>query len=184
MVEVAAETPRCITDFCRQLAGPRSGPPGLVVYVGQGTDGDFASVDVKGRVVLVDGLATPAASLRASRAGVRGQIRAPSPHEHLHEMCISPVWGSPRHRHRASAPHHGGVDDWSIGGRENQKARIADGKPVEATINAEIDTGWRATPLLVAELPPQDQTEGPFVLFSGHHDTWHYGVMDNGGQTL
>ena len=21
----------------------------------------------------------------------------------------------------------------------------------------------------------------PFVLFSGHHDTWHYGVMDNGG---
>ncbi len=21
----------------------------------------------------------------------------------------------------------------------------------------------------------------PFVLFSGHHDTWYYGVMDNGG---
>ena len=29
--------------------------------------------------------------------------------------------------------------------------RIADGEPVEATINAEVDTGWRATPILVAE---------------------------------
>jgi hypothetical protein len=23
--------------------------------------------------------------------------------------------------------------------------------------------------------------EAPFVIFSGHHDTWYYGVMDNGG---
>ena len=178
LVEVAGETPRCIThSFSR--SSPDRGLTGLVVYVGQGTDGDFASVDVKGRVVLVDGLATPAASLRASRAGARGQIHI-SPHEHLHEMCISPVWGSPDTDTVHLLPTTVVLTIGRSAG-ERIKARIADGKPVEATINAEIDTGWRATPLLVAELPPQDQTEGPFVLFSGHHDTWHYGVMDNGG---
>jgi hypothetical protein len=32
----------------------------------------------------------------------------------------------------------------------------------------------------VADLPGPDAEE-PFVMFSGHHDTWYYGVMDNGG---
>jgi hypothetical protein len=36
--------------------------------------------------------------------------------------------------------------------------------------------------LLVCELEaPGSVDSTPFVLFSGHHDTWHYGVMDNGG---
>ena len=178
LVEVAGETPRCIThSFSR--SSPDRGLTTLVVYVGQGTDQDFAAADVKGRVVLVEGLATPAASLRASRAGALGQIHI-SPHEHLHEMCISPVWGSPDSDTVHLLPSTVVLTIGRSAG-ERIKALIADGKPVEATINAEINTGWRATPLLVAELPPQGQTEGPFVLFSGHHDTWHYGVMDNGG---
>lgn len=28
---------------------------------------------------------------------------------------------------------------------------------------------------------PKSVEGKPFVMFSGHHDTWHYGVMDNGG---
>ena len=32
----------------------------------------------------------------------------------------------------------------------------------------------------MAEIPGADENE-PLVMFSGHHDTWHYGVMDNGG---
>jgi hypothetical protein len=49
-------------------------------------------------------------------------------------------------------------------------------------MEAEVDTNWRKTPLLVAELgPPTDADDAPFVMFSGHHDTWHFGVMDNGG---
>jgi N-acetylated-alpha-linked acidic dipeptidase len=62
------------------------------------------------------------------------------------------------------------------------KARLAAGEHLEAELHAEVDTGWRDTPILVAELMPFDTSEEtPFVLFSGHHDTWHYGVMDNGG---
>ena len=178
LLKVAGETPRCIThSFSR--SSPVGGLTGLVVYVGQGTDQDFTAADVKGRVVLVEGLATPAASLRASRAGALGQIHI-SPDEHLHEMCVSPVWGSPDTETVHMLPSTVVLTIARSAG-ERIKARIADGEPVEATINAEIETGWRATPLLVAELPPHGQTEGPFVLFSGHHDTWHYGVMDNGG---
>jgi N-acetylated-alpha-linked acidic dipeptidase len=44
-----------------------------------------------------------------------------------------------------------------------------------------VDTGWRKTPILVAELDaPGTPANAPFVLFSGHHDTWYFGVMDNG----
>ena len=35
-----------------------------------------------------------ARSRRATLAGAAGQLHI-SPHEHLHEMCISPVWGNP-----------------------------------------------------------------------------------------
>ncbi len=55
-------------------------------------------------------------------------------------------------------------------------------KQPRVTLHAEVDTGWRKTPILVAELDaPGAAPDAPFVLFSGHHDTWYYGVMDNGG---
>jgi len=34
-------------------------------------------------------------AVRAVKAGARGVVHI-SPHEHMHEMCISPVWGSLR----------------------------------------------------------------------------------------
>jgi hypothetical protein len=46
-------------------------------------------------------------------------------------------------------------------------------------LHAEVDTGWRQTPILEAEIDGPT-ADGPFILFSGHHDTWYYGVMDNG----
>ena len=49
------------------------------------------------------------------------------------------------------------------------------------TLHAEVDTGWRKTPILVADLMARRRADEPFVMFSGHHDTWYYGVMDNGG---
>ena len=55
------------------------------------------------------------------------------------------------------------------------------GEAPAVTLFAEVDTGWRKTPILVAELPADPAaTDEPFILFSGHHDTWYHGVMDNG----
>jgi hypothetical protein len=63
---------------------------------------------------------------------------------------------------------------------EALRQRLRRGESVRATLIAEVDTGWRKIPLLVGELMPEGDPDALFVLFSGHHDSWHYGVMDNG----
>ena len=120
-------------------------------------------------------MATPALSQRATRAGAAGQLHI-SPHRHLHEMCISPVWGSPSDETRGELPNTV-VCTISQADGEVVRAALAGGGQPAVTLHAEVDTGWRPTPLLVAEMGPAD---APFILFSGHHDTWHFGVMDNG----
>ena len=54
---------------------------------------DYADVDVRGKIVLSDGLAMPGKARAASLAGAIGQVHIND--EHIHEMCISPVWGTP-----------------------------------------------------------------------------------------
>ena len=191
-IRIEAETPGCIThSFSRP--SPLGGLRGTVVYGGYGRAEDFAALDARGKIVLLESIANPGATRRASLAGAIGQIHI-SPHEHLHEMCISPVWGSPTSDTLDDLPTTVVLSLRKADG-DALKRRVQGNQPVEAVLHAEVDTGWRKTPLLVAELPslkdanlkdasleeggPND--DGPFVMFSGHHDTWHYGVMDNGG---
>ncbi len=93
-------------------------------------------------------------------------------------MCVSPVWGSPSDDTRRSFP-----PPWSAPCRNADgsalRERLARGEQPKVTLHAEVDTGWRQTPILEAEIDGPDP-DGPFILFSGHHDTWYYGVMDNG----
>ena len=178
-VESGGATLKCIThSFSR--ASPAEGLSGELVYLAAGGEADFAKAEVRGRIVLVDGIANPAVSRRASLAGAIGQLHV-SPHEHRHEMCISPVWGSPTHETRSGHPTTV-VASVARDDGEALKARLASEGRVSVTLHAEVDTGWRPTPILVAELPGPAGTAGePFVFFTGHHDTWYYGVMDNGG---
>jgi hypothetical protein len=168
----------CIThSFSRST--PAGGLRADIVYAGAGAAQDFAERDVRGKIVLLEHIANPAASLRASQAGAAGQIHI-SPHEHLHEMCISSVWGSPSDQDLGRLPTTVVVSIRKAAG-DGLAARLAAGERVEAVIHASVDTGWRKTPLLVADLVRDGAAaDEPFVLFSGHHDTWHLGVMDNG----
>jgi N-acetylated-alpha-linked acidic dipeptidase len=178
-LELGNHSPRCITHAMSRSSAP-GGTRGHVVYAGRGAEQDFAARDVQGKIVLLDGMATPGAARRASLAGALGQIHI-SPHEHIHEMCISPVWGSPGAETLDQLPSTV-VVSIALQDGEDLKSRLAAGETVEAVLHAEVDTGWRDTPILVAELMPDDASEdAPFVMFSGHHDTWYYGVMDNGG---
>lgn len=156
---------------------PPGGLGGTLIYLGQGTEADFARDDLAGAIVLVEGIANPAVASRAARVAAAGQLHI-SPHEHLHEMCISPVWGSPGTETLAHLPQ---AVTCTISNADGQalRARLAVGEAPRVLLHASVDTGWRPTPILVAELdgPTPD---APFVLFSGHHDTWYFGVMDNG----
>lgn len=187
-VEVDGKPVAAIThSFSRP--SPAGGLRGVAVYLGEGTEADFAGKDVAGRIVLLDGMATPAAAQLASRAGAAGQLHV-SHHEHRHEMCISPVWGSPSARTLADLPTTVAATLSLSDGSAIRDALQAGKRGPEVVIHAEVDTGWRQTPLLVAELdaPTTDAAgaaaaggaEAPFILLSGHQDTWYYGVMDNG----
>jgi hypothetical protein len=168
----------CIThSFSR--SSPANGTRGALVYAGPGSAKDFDAIDARGKIVLLEHIANPAATLRASQAGALGQIHV-SPHEHLHEMCISSVWGSPSDESVGRLPTTVVVSVRKADG-DTLKARVLAGETVEAVIHAQVDTSWRKTPLLVADLSRDGAAaDEPFVMFSGHHDTWHFGVMDNG----
>jgi hypothetical protein len=155
-----------------------------LVYAGEGNAVSIQGQDLCGKILLVEGIATEEVASLASQAGVLGLIHI-SPNEYLYEMCVSPVWGSPSQHTRGALPTSV-ICSIARDDGATLRERCRRGEVVRVSIWAEVDTGWRKTPLLVAELQPEeDQAEedadAPFVLFSGHHDTWHYGVMDNGG---
>jgi hypothetical protein len=151
-----------------------------LVFVGTGRPADFADKNVRGCIVLVDGMATPATARQATLAGASGQLHI-TPDDHMHEMCISPVWGSPSVETVGGLPRTVACTIPRPDGLA-LRDRLARGEKPRVTLHAEVDTGWRKTPIVVAELDaPDAPADGPFVLFSGHHDTWYYGVMDNGG---
>ena len=70
-----------------------AGITGELVYVGAGRASDYEGLDVRGKIVISDGLAMPDKTLASQDAGAIGQIHIND--EYIHEMCISPVWGTP-----------------------------------------------------------------------------------------
>jgi hypothetical protein len=155
-----------------------SSPGGLhaeLIDVGAGTQADWAGRKVRGRIALVDGLATPDMARRANLAGSAAQIYIND--EHIHEMILSPVWGSPTPEQLALYPHTPAVSVRQSDGARI-RAALAAGTHT-ATLTTSVETGWRTLPLLEASLPGAVEPEA-FVLFAGHIDSWHYGAMDNG----
>lgn len=174
-----ATVPSITHSFSR--GSGEGGLTGRLEYVGAGNEADFAGRDLRGCIVLVDGIATPPVSRRATLAGASGQLHI-SPHEHLHEMCISPVWGNPSTVTVEQLP---GTVVCSIlpSAGDPLRDRVKRGEQPWIVLHAELDTGWRKTPILQADLDAPDP-DAPFILFSGHHDTWYYGVMDNGSANV
>ncbi len=176
-VEARGQSLPSITHSFSRPSAP-GGMRGRLVDVGRGGADEFAGKDLRDAIVLVQGIAGPDVAARASRAGAAGQLHI-SPHGHLHQMCISPVWGSPAPERMADLPTTV-VATIALADGNALQTRLAAGEALDAVIHAEVDTGWRKTPILVAELDGPDP-ESEFILFSNHHDTWFQGVMDNGG---
>jgi hypothetical protein len=156
---------------------PITGPEGVtgeMVYVGSGMPEDYAGVAVAGKIVLSDGLAMPGKARAASLAGAIGQIHIND--ERIHEMCLSPVWGTPTPETADLLPN---VPAVGVACEEGARlrARLVEG-PVSVRLVTEPYLAWTTIPTLTADLTGNE--EDRFVLFSGHVDSWHLGVMDNG----
>ena len=87
----ARRSPRTATRSARVPA--LDGFDRRAVYVGEGATEDYDGQDVRGKIVLSDGLANPAKGIAATAGGDAGQININD--EYIHEMIISPVWGTP-----------------------------------------------------------------------------------------
>lgn len=171
-----AVTGREIPCITHSMSAPAKDLVAECVWVGEGTEADFAGLDLHGKVAVVEGIALEDVTRLARRAGAVAQIQI-DPTASRHEMCISPVWGSPGLHDRQALPTTVVV---TVSGPDGASLRAAckKGERPLARIGAEVETGWRKIPILVAEMGCQN--DAPFVMLSGHHDTWHFGVMDNG----
>ena len=150
------------------------GVVGELAYVGSGLRGSYEGLDVRGKIVVSDGLAMPEKALSAQRAGAIGQIHIND--NHIHEMCISPVWGTPVPETAELLPT---VPAVSVTQEDGRKIKAAmDNGAVRVRLFTQPYRQWCKIPTLIADLPGTE--EDRFVLFSGHVDSWHYGVMDNG----
>lgn len=157
---------------------PEGGLEGELVYVDRGTEEDLAKRDVRGKVVLVDGIAAPNRGLVVEAAGVAASIWIAG--GRLHERLMSPVWGTPTPETAHLLPRTPSI---SIKGLDG--ARIKDAMqrgPVRVKMVTKVFQGWKDIPILTGDLRPA--ADGPdahsFVMLSGHVDSWYYGAMDNG----
>ncbi|MDP9371218.1 MAG: M28 family peptidase [Chloroflexota bacterium] len=157
-------------------ATPAGGVEGELLFVGGGAEADYPSEPAAGKVVISEGLAMPAKARAADRRGALAQIHVND--EHIHEMCISPVWGTPTPETAPLLPRTPAVAVTREGG-DRLLALLRGGRgPTRVRVVTEPFLGWVELPLVVADLP--GAVEDRFVLFSGHVDSWHYGAMDNG----
>lgn len=175
-LEILGGAPEAIRANGYSLS-PGTGPAGVsgeVVYAGDGMPVDYAGIDARGKIILSDGLAMPGKARAASLAGAIGQIHIND--EQIHEMCLSPVWGTPIPETAPLLPDVPAVGITRDDGAR-LKERLAEG-PLQVRLVTEPHLAWTMIPTLTADLPGVEEER--FVLFSGHVDSWHLGVMDNG----
>lgn len=152
------------------------GCSGSVVYVGAGTRDDYQKCAFPPQAIaLIDGLATPEKTMIANAQGAAAAIYING--DELHEMIVSPVWGSPSSEKTALLPNIPVVSVLGFDGARI-RAQLGENQNTCATLYTDVVTEWREIPMLIAEI---EGTEYPdeVVLFSGHVDAWHYGAMDN-----
>lgn len=130
-----------------------------------------------GKIILLEGIATPGAVQQLEKAGASGAIFING--KHTHEMIVSTVWGNPTPTTKLTYPNLPVVSVVDEVGDE-LKEYISTHAQSPVWLKTKVDTGWRKIPTLIAELKGEVEPE-KFVLFSGHIDSWHYGAMDNAG---
>ena len=166
---------RALTQAFSSSTGPE-GLTGEIVDCGKGSPQDYREAGVEGKIALVDGGARPDEVKAAFEAGARGAVFVSSS-ERIHEMTVSPVWGTPTHKDFKELPSIPSVAVNDETGADLRR-RLASG-PVTGTLETEVSTGWKTLRVTVATIRSAKDPEG-FVLVGGHMDAWYHGATDEG----
>lgn len=134
------------------------------------------TLDVNGKIAIINGLASPAICYNLERLGAIGVICI-SGCEYPYNMAISPIWGMPVPSTVDLLGTIPVVTVNNING-DNLLNYINDEQNI-VNIVAEVDTKFRQVPLCIADLKVNKDTDR-YILFNGHVDAWHKGATDNG----
>jgi len=131
--------------------------------------------EVKGKIVMREGLAIPGPTWEMEQNGAVGQIWISSG-DLPRNMCISTIWGHPTPDTAHRIPKTPVI---TMGKTEGEYLkRLCAGGPVKLRLTTRTWTGFAQVPLAVAEVKGTVEPE-KYVLFNGHIDSWHRGASDN-----
>ncbi len=150
-------------------------PPGAMIFSHRAIAGDYAGLNVAGKIVLTtDG--GPDGVRRAQERGAAGHIHIwPSDEHVIHEMIAGSVWGTPTPETAKDLPAIPVLGLTKADG-ERLAARLARGT-VRVRLTTRVDTAWRRLPLVVASIPGARSDD--FLLVGAHIDSWYEGITDN-----
>lgn len=127
-----------------------------------------------GSIAFTNGLPTPDVVTSIAEAGAAAAVFESPTEGHLHEMIVSPVWGTPSQQTADDLPELPVVQISRSDG-ENLRSRLDRGA-VEATIHTEVSTDLTTLPCPVGEI---EGARERYFLVGNHVDSWHEGITDN-----
>ena len=177
-VDVTAPTRRTFDEAITtsfSASTPPSGVSSEVVRIGDVTEETVDAADVEGKIAFTTGLPTPEPITLLEAAGAEAVIyQSPNP-DHLHEMIVTPVWGTPGLDNEEAIPDLPVVEitrkagDWLLD-------RCDEG-PVEATVTTEVTTELATLPCPVGRIAGTESER--YMVVGNHVDSWYEGITDN-----
>ena len=178
-VTVTAPTHREITDAITtsfSASTPASGLSGDLVHVPDVSREALAGRDVEGKVAFTTGLPTPEPIEVLEDVGAAGVVFQSVNPDHLHEMIVTPVWGTPGADEVGDIPNLPVVE---VGHEEGEwlTTRLEEG-PVEVTLSTRVTTELTTLPCPVGRIDGTDSDQ--YFVVGNHVDSWYEGITDNG----
>jgi hypothetical protein len=171
----APASPRCKTQALAAPTPP-GGVRGEVVFAGSGGREDYESLDVRGKIVLIDALPLPWGVAEAQEAGAVGAIFL-SNSELIQELTVSPIWGTPSHENVSTLPK---IPSVHVKKSDGEALREGAGSgALVVSIETSVATGFKTLRLPVASIRSAKDPDG-YVLLGGHIDGWHHAAVDEG----
>jgi N-acetylated-alpha-linked acidic dipeptidase len=155
---------------------PADGITAEAVFLPRTAEDDQTPIaaDVRGRIVVAEGLVSPESAWRAQQAGAAALVHV-NDTDTLHEMITTTIWGTPTSESAARIPR---IPVVSVGKADGARLRAAAAKGAKLRVRAEVAQGWTTIPLIVAEVPGRSPD---FLLVATHLDAWYEGMTDTAG---